>query len=134
MAQNGTFLTPRKATFALALLSERDTLAAAQRAGVSERTARRWARDPDVQAALAQAEGAALQQAVRDLVRLAGVAVQTLNDAMTDGDATTAARVRAADVVLARLLQLRDLVDTERRLQALEEAQREREREHDTRH
>jgi hypothetical protein len=39
---------------------------------------------------------------------------------MTDAEAAASTKVRAADVVLARLLQLRELVSIESRLSALE--------------
>lgn len=56
----------------------------------------------------------------RELVRLGTQAVTTLEGAMTDAEAAASTKVRAADVVLARLLQLRELVSIESRLSALE--------------
>lgn len=125
MADFGRELTPKQRAFALALLNEKDTRAAAKRAGVAERTAYRWAGDPGIQHAIAEAENAALQQAVRGLIRLAPDAVGTLGRALSD-DATPPVAIRAADLILARLLQLRELLDYDRRLAALEEAERER--------
>lgn len=120
MAENGR-LTPKRAAFVRALLTERDTRAAAKVAGIAERTAYRWVGDPAIQAAILDAEGQALEDVTRGLLRLAADAVQTLGDAMSDRDATTGARVRAADIVLTRLLQLRELVTLEARMEAIED-------------
>ena len=115
-------LTPKRRAFVRALLTERDIKSAAAAAGISETTAYRWAKDGDIQAAILDAEADALNTVTRGLIRLAGGAVGTLEDAMADSDARASARVRAADIVLGRLLQLRELVTLEERIAALEEA------------
>ncbi len=120
MADSGR-LTPKQRAFVRALLTERDTRGAAKAAGIAERTAYRWVGLPEVQAAILDAEGDALEEVTRGLLRLGADAVQTLGDAMGDEDAATGARVRAADIVLSRLLQLRELVTHEERIRALEE-------------
>jgi len=119
MATNGN-LTPKRRAFVRAMLTERDVKAAALAAGIAERTAYRWITDPDVQAAIVEAEGAALTDVTRGLLRLADSAVAALETAMGDKEATASARVRAADIVLTRLLQLRELVTLEDRIAALE--------------
>lgn len=121
MAENGR-LTPKRQAFVRALLTERDTRAAAAAAGIAERTAYRWVQDPDIQAAVTGAEGEALEAVTRGLLRLAGEAVATLGDAMEAEDASASARIRAADIVLGRLLQLREALTFEERLSALEAA------------
>jgi len=120
MADSGR-LTPKQRAFVRALLTERDTRGAAKAAGIAERTAYRWVGLPEVQAAILDAEGDALEEVTRGLLRLAADAVQALGDAMGDDEAATGARVRAADIVLSRLLQLRELVTHEERIRALEE-------------
>jgi len=120
MATSGK-LTPKKRAFIRAILTERDTAAAAKVAGIANRSAYRWMKDPIIQAAIVQSEGAALDQVTRGLLRLADSAVTTLEDAMDNIKATTSARVRAADIVLTRLLQLRELVTLEERISKLEE-------------
>ena len=122
MANNGK-LSPKRRAFVRAILTERDTRGAAAAAGIAERTAYRWIQDPDIQAAILDAEGGALQAVTRGLLRLAGSAVKTLDDVMQDrgGDVSYSVMVRAADIVLTRLLQLRELVTFEDRLTALEE-------------
>ncbi len=113
-------LTPKKRAFVRALLTERDTRAAAQRAGIAESTAYRWVKDGAIQAAILDAEGDALNAVTRGLLRLSREAVNTLDGAMSDEDTPTGARIRAADIVLSRLLQLRELVTLEERVSALE--------------
>ena len=119
MTTNDT-LTAKQTAFVRALLSERGMRAAAKAAGIGESTAYRWARKPEIQAALADLEGAALSEVTRGLLRLATQAIGTLEDAMTEPDARLSARIRAADVVLARLLSLRALATVEERLTQLE--------------
>jgi len=73
------------------------------------------------------AEAEALAESTRRLVNLSGQALDTITEVMTDETAPAAVRLRAADTVLARLLQLRELVTLEDRIAALEEnAKRER--------
>lgn len=125
MADSGKHLSPKKCTFVLALMSERDIRAAAKRANIPERTAYRWTRDPDVQHAVYEAEADALADVERGLIRLAAEAVRVLGDAMGNTPPAPVA-IRAADIVLTRLLQVRDLVNHEQRLCELERAQREK--------
>ena len=113
-------LPTRKARFVRCLLGARDIRAAARTAEVSERTARRWLREPEVGSALVAAEAEALEAVARSLVTLGGEAVAALERVLADPDTPPAVAVRAADVVLARLLQLRELVAMESRLTALE--------------
>jgi len=113
-------LTPKQRAFIRALLTERDTRAAARAVGIGETTAYRWLKSDAIRAAILDAEADALDAATRGLLRLSAEAVNTLDNAMSDAEAPTGAKVRAADVVLARLLQLRELVTLEDRVTALE--------------
>ena len=94
--------------------------AAAREAGVSRRTLGRWlTQNVAFQQALRSAEQEALKRIHRRLVGLAENACDALARAL-QGEAQPA-QVRAADVVLARLMPLRELVEIEERLKALEE-------------
>ena len=94
--------------------------AAAREAGVSRRTLGRWmSRNVAFQQALRDAEQEALKRIHRRLAALAENACDALAQAL-QGEAQPA-QVRAADVVLARLMPLRELVEIEERLKALEE-------------
>ncbi len=122
MQENRTHWTlPSKQRKAVtALLTEPDTTAAAKAAGVSRDTLYRWLAEPAFQAALRDAEANAIAAVSRALVRLAERAAATLDGAMTDPAAASSTKVRAADIVLARLLQVRELVALETRVAELE--------------
>ena len=114
-------LTPRQQRFVNAMTTAVGIKAAAALAGISERTAHRFMAEPTVKAALTTTQARALEDLSRGLVRLGEKATATLEAAMDNPDATDAARIRAADIVLARLLQLRELVDLEARVADLEQ-------------
>jgi hypothetical protein len=114
-------LTPKQNKAVAALLATSDALAAARAAGVTRGTLYTWMRAPAFRAALHEAEAAALNAVSRSLVRLAEKAVTTIEAAMNDTSAPMSVRLRAADAVLGRLLQLRELVTLEERVRELEE-------------
>lgn len=63
----------------------------------------------------------ALESLSRSLVSMGATAGATIRDTMTSENSPPTLRLRAADIVLARLLQLRELVDLEVRLSRVEE-------------
>ena len=114
-------LTPKKRRFALALMERGATiLAAGQAAGVSDATAYRWARDADIRAACVELEADALTIARRELAALADAAVGALGEVLDDPDTPPGVRLRAADLILTRHLQIREATTIEERLAALE--------------
>jgi hypothetical protein len=122
MAQNGSLTRNQKRAIA-ALLSHRDVAAAAQAVGVGTRTLHRWlAEDADFQTALAQAEGAAIDGAVRRLVYLQEPAIMVITQLLADPTVTPSVRLRAALGILDQLIRLRELRNLETRLSKLEEA------------
>ncbi len=112
-------LTPKQRRAVAALLTCGDVSAAAQAAGVNRGTLYRWLKQPAFQQALREAEGEALADLQRRLVSLGSDAADVLAAAMQTSEETRT-RLRAADVVLGRLLQLRELIDLERRVSELE--------------
>ncbi len=120
-------LTPKQHKAVTALLTTPDLAAAATAASVSRETVYRWMREPAFQSAIREAEAAALAAVSRSLVRLAQRATATLEEAMSDTTAPLSVRLRAADAVLGRLLQLRELVTLETRVAELEARATERE-------
>lgn len=106
----------------IALLTCTTVGKAATAAGIADRTIYRWLKEPAFLAELRSAESEALAAVTRKLVSLAGKAASVL-DVVLDGTSPleTSVRVRAADIVLARLMPLREMVDTESRLAAIEE-------------
>ena len=94
---------------------------AAQQCGVAERTIYRWLNEETAfKNALREAEKAALEMFTRQLVGMAEKASQAIRDGLEDSNINI--RLRAADAFLNRLIQLRQLVDFEERLAALERA------------
>jgi phage terminase small subunit len=114
-------VTPRQLKAIETLLTTGDKTEAAKTAGVSRKTIYRWLKQDAFKQALAEAEAEALDALSRELVALGSKATATLKGAMT-GNTPAATKVRAADIVLARLLQLRELVTLETRVLALEQA------------
>ena len=92
---------------------------AAKAAGVTRQTFHRWRKQERFKRALSEAEKEALESLSRALVRLGEKATATLEEAM-DGAEKESTKVRAADIVLSRLLQLRELVTLEERVAELE--------------
>jgi hypothetical protein len=113
-------LTGRQQKAVAALLTTGEVSAAAREVGISRETLHRWLRDPVFLAAVRVAEAEALDELSRLLVRLGRTAVATIAKVMSDAGTAPATRVRAADVALSRLLQLRELAQLEARVQALE--------------
>lgn len=103
-----------------ALITGATREAAAQAAGVSTRQVHRWlSENVTFQRALRDAEAQALARVVRRLARMADAACNVLESAMAGG--ADARQVRAADIVLSRLLNWKELVELDRRVTALEE-------------
>ncbi len=124
MAGNGRQhgLSPGQGRAISALLACQSIEQAAKQAGISPRTLHRWLTDPDFQAALTEAEGAAIAEATRRLVGLSDAAITTVASLMLDKGASPTVRLRAATSVLDYLLRLRELANVEERLAALEAA------------
>jgi hypothetical protein len=115
-------LSPKQRKAVEALLATGEVTAAAREAKINRVTLYRWLKDPTFLAAVREAESAALDELSRLLVRLGRTAVATIAKAMSDPATPPATKVRAADVALNRLLQLRELAQLEARVQALEAA------------
>jgi hypothetical protein len=103
-----------------ALLATGEVSAAAKEVGANKATLYRWLKEPAFLQAVREVEAKALDELSRLLVRLGRTAAATLAKAMNDPATPAATRVRAADVTLARLLQLRELATLETRVAELE--------------
>jgi hypothetical protein len=104
-----------------ALLREPTQARAAVVAGVSERTLRRWGREPAFRAALLRARRDAFGQAVGLTQRYAPVAVACLVKVMNDPSAGASAKVAAAAVLLRFGREGVELDDLGERVERLEE-------------
>ena len=112
-------ITPKQARFITALLTCPTAEAAATAAGITSRTGRRYLKDPNVCRALTEAQSAALSDLARRLLALGNDAAGVLSEVM-GSDAAPGVRVRAADVSLSKLLQVKELAEIESRITALE--------------
>jgi hypothetical protein len=113
-------LKPAQRRAIVALLTEKDVRAAAAVSSVSETQLRRWLELPEFKAELQAASKQAIDTAILRLSELSGQAVETLREVMTDKEASAGTRVQAANIALARLLDLRELQELEDRLQKIE--------------
>ena len=120
MTPKSVKLKPKQNKAIKALLEYRTVGAAAAAAGVAERTIYRWFEVPVFRAALARAEGDAIDQATRNLLALSNSAIGVFKDILNDKDISPGIRLRAADRVMDHLIRLRELRDVEQRLTALE--------------
>lgn len=116
-------LTPRQRRAVEALLVASTLEAAAERAGVHRNTLRAWMADALFCTELHKATTATLDATVRRLTALSAQACDVLADMMSGKTVVDTTKLRAADIVLARLLAMRELHDLERRIAALEQAQ-----------
>lgn len=113
-------LTSRQKRAIASLLSTQTISEASGMTGVSTRTLQRWLLDPTFRAELTKQETEALSVVSRRLVTLADVAVETIKDILSDREIPAGVKLRASEAVLSNLLRLRELVDLDKRLTALE--------------
>jgi len=115
---HGEKLSRKRDLAVAALLSEPTVAAAADKAGVSERTLRGWLRQSAFQAAYQAARRQVLEGAIGRLQQAAGEAVETLRRNLSAG--RPADQVRAAGLILQHALGTAELLDMAERLEALE--------------
>jgi phage terminase small subunit len=115
-------LTRRQLKFVAALMESTTVAEAAHRAGIGEKTAHRYLKEPAVQNAIRAAGREQLESLTRRLRRLGQDAAETLGAAMQAEDASWSPRIKAADSVIGRLLKVSELLDLEERVTALEQA------------
>jgi hypothetical protein len=116
-------LTPGQRKAIECLMTAANTTQAALAANVNRATIYKWMADDTFKSALREAEGEAVEGLSRALVNLGDSASSALRDALLPSQ-KIATRLRAAEIVIGNLLRLRELVDFESRLIALERNQR----------
>lgn len=114
-------LTPKQRRAVEALLTKGDITQAAIEAKVSRETIYRWMKNQAFRTAIQVGTQQALEGLSRSLLSLGDQAIMTFSDALNDSSASLTIRIRVADLVLGRLLQLCELVDLEERIRRLEE-------------
>ncbi len=121
MAKNLT-LSPRKERAIESLISNGTVSNAANYAGISRETLYRWMKEDEFKKALDDATKEAISSLSCSLVGLGDKALACLDIALTSKDTPISTKVRAADIVLGRMLELRQFFSLEDRLSKLEQA------------
>ena len=120
MKGHGEKLSRKQEALISALLTAPTLADAAHTAGIGEVTAWRWLKDSDFQAAYREARRAVVQQAITQVQRATGEAVETLRSVMQDSGSTASARVSAAKAILETAVKAVELEALEARVAALE--------------
>ena len=113
-------LTPRQLKAIEALTTCAEVSKAAEVADVSRDTIYRWMRQDAFREGLNHSTNLALKRISRSLISLGERAVETLQKAMTSAEVPINTSIRAADIVLSRLLQIYEMADLEARVSELE--------------
>ena len=121
MKGHGEKLSRKQEALICALLLAPTLADAAHTAGIGEVTAWRWLKEADFQAAYREARRAVVQQAITQVQRATGEAVETLRSVMQDAEAPASAKVSAAKAILETAVKAVELEDLGARLAALEE-------------
>lgn len=117
--QTDSQLNPKQIKALAALLTGKTRIEAAKAAGVSRQTITNWLQDSTFRQALADGEAELMAGINRRLLLLAEAAVGRLEKVLKRPRDQRLA-VRASDIVLRRLLQIRELTEIEERLLELE--------------
>ncbi len=91
-------------------------------AGVTERTIYKWHIDPAFSQALTDASGVILSDTIRALTASAVSAVETLKTIAEDKAEKGSTRVSAARAILDSTIRLKEIIEFEKRITALERA------------
>lgn len=101
------------------LVSARSVEEARKAAGVSQETVWRWMKNPLFRDELEAARQSVIDEALANLKSSITQAVQTLTDAMAEGE--PALRVRAAGMILDHFWKVKELQELEIRLKRIED-------------
>ena len=88
--------------------------------GIPERTVRRWVSEPAFKAELTRREGEVILAVSLRLVGMTNQALDTLEQALNDTNATIGTRLKASTTILEMVLKWRETVDFEERISELE--------------
>ena len=122
MLGHGAKFDRKKEQTIVALLTHRNVEEAARAVGICANTLLRWMMEPEFEAAYREARRTAFSQSIGRLEQASSVAVTTLLRIMTDPNASSSARVRAAEVVLERTAKAIEIENIDVRLAELERA------------
>ena len=123
MSGHGEKRSRQEETAISALLSCPSIEAAAEQAGVSAATLRRWLADAEFKARYREARRQVVEQAVSGLQQAAGEAVAVLSTIAGDAAQPAGARVSAARTILDQAFRGMEVLDLAARIEQLERAQ-----------
>lgn len=118
-------LSRKQETFIAALLTLPTFGAAAKAAGVSDKTAHQWIKQPHISQAYKDARKAAFEAALDTLQDFVAESIRTLRLVHLDKEAPHSVRVRAAQILLENAISIHKFSELEERLAVLEEKGRE---------
>jgi len=113
-------LTSKQRAAIRALISGASYPMAAEAARVHPNTVGQWMGDQRFLEGLRQAESEALEGVCRSLVSIASKASGALETVLDNEKALDSSKIRAADVVLNRLMQIKEIYEIEKRLTEIE--------------
>jgi hypothetical protein len=128
MLGHGAKFGHKKEQAIAALLFHKNVEAAARAVGISANTLQRWTKDPEFEAAYREARRAAFCQSIARLQDASGAAVATVLKIMLDSKVSAGTRLRAAEVVLAKAMEIEDIESSVSELERAGSAQRSRNR------
>ena len=114
-------LSRKQQVFVKAILTNISVRNAALAAGISETTAYRWLRLDVVKTSILDSENEALAEISRGLLKLAKGAIAALENILNESDNKD--KLKAVDIILSKLLAIRELTTIETRLSELEAQQ-----------
>ena len=120
MIGHGEKLSRKQDQVITALVTCASITEAAAQCGLADVTLRRWLKQEPFQAAYREARRAVVQQAITQVQRATGEAVDTLRRVMQDAEAPASARVSAAKTILETAVKAVEVEDLEARITALE--------------
>lgn len=106
----------------IALLTESTIKQAANKSGVGEATLYRWLNEEDFSQAYKEARSQALTQTISRIQQSTNTAVNTLNDIMTDTEASASSRVTAAKTILEMAFKAHEIENVVSKIEEMEKA------------
>lgn len=116
---SGKSLTNKQTQVLQMILGGANVTDAAQVSGVSRKTIYSWRQQEHFAKALADEKELALERLSQSLASLSDRAVSALSELLDDPNSNV--RLRAADLVITRQLELKDTLEFERRIKVLED-------------
>lgn len=115
-------LTAKQEKFIIALMQTSTIVDACKQAGITGNTGHKYLNDPGFNREYLKVRRGTMQQATNKLQQSAMIAVETLENVMTDVEnSTPSARVQAARAVLENAYRSLELDDMQQRIEQLEE-------------